>query len=243
MSLLNSIPDAAIEDKEMFEEEFLDFLRELDYPEDSIFRGPAFNLKLTRKWKARLQEALGGEGVSLRNDLLSCYADLAILELDTCRYAALIEFRLRADEETKSRIATLFQAVLECAEIRPPAFLVTPGRNGGFRIFQLRENEHWQELPAKHFPHYTTIAAGYAAEKSLNPGFRHERNMRRFTLACRALAGFLALVVCSSIVGLTALTVGQICLMITISILLMAPESFGFRSVASNGLGKFLRMK
>ena len=223
MSLLHSISDTGIEDKEKLEEEFLSFLHDLDYPQDSIFRGPSFQLKLEGKWRDIFYRSFGKTIGSF-----PCYADLAILELETCQYAGLVEFRLQLDEQIESRLATVFQAVLDGTQSRPPAFLVVPGINAGFRIYQLRENAHWQELPKKHFPHYHTLIAGLTAEKTLVHGIVQARSLSRFTLTCRILAAAIGLITLASILGLSALNTGQMSLLILAVFLLVVPDAIGF---------------
>lgn len=241
MSLLNFIPDTSIEDKEKLEEDFIAFLRELDYPEDAFFRGPSFNIKLHHDPTDPLQWL----GQSLGNGAsnVSSYADLAILELQTCQYLALVEFRLKLNEQTESRLATVFQGVLDSVHTRPPAFLVVPVHSGGFRIYQLRENSRWEEVPKKYFPHFTTLAAGFAAEKNLNREFTQSRNLDRFSLTCRLLAGALGILALLNIIGLSALTAGQISLLIFVAVLLVAPEAAASRTSKGKPKHKLLRIK
>ncbi|MDB6022283.1 MAG: hypothetical protein JWQ04_2140 [Pedosphaera sp.] len=244
MSLLNSIPDAVIEDKERLEEEFLAFLHRLDYPADSIFRGPAFEFKFRRKWRELFR--LWAVKITGRAPAqsFSCYADLAILELGTSQYAALIEFRLRLDEQVESRLATVFQAVLDCVQTRPAAFLVLPGRDADFHIFQLRDEGRWQELPHRHFPHYSALVAGFAAGKTLNREFNQARNLHRLALTCRVLALAVGILTLSSILGLSSLTIGQISLFILAALLLVVPEAIRFRlTTAGGGKPKLVRVK
>lgn len=242
MSLLNFIPNNALEDKEKLEEDFIAFLRELDYPEDAFFRGPSFNIKIHEEPTDPLQWL----GQSLGNGSagpVSCYADLAILELQTCQYLALVEFRLKLNEQTESELASVFQVVLNQVHTRPPAFLVVPVPSGGFRIYQLRENARWEEVPKKHFPHYTTLAAGFAAEKNLNREFTQSRNLDRFALMCRLLAGGIGILALLNIIGLSALTAGQISLLIFVAVLLIAPEAAASRGSSGKPKPKLLRIK
>ena len=242
MSLLNITPNAVVEDKEKLEEDFIAFLREVGYPEDAFFRGPSFNVNLPQKRTDPLQwlgQSFGDPG----SHSVSCFADLAILELQTCQYLALVEFRLKLNEQTESRLAAVFQAVLNSVQTRPPAFLVAPAHTGGFRIYQLRENSRWEEVPKKYFPHYSTLAAGFTAEKTFNREFAQSRNQDRFALLCRMLAGAIGFLTFTSILGLSALTAGQICLVIVAALLLLAPEAAVFRSSGGRPKAKFLRRK
>jgi len=243
MSLLNFMPNAPIEDKEKLEEEFLAFLHDLDYPEDAVFRGPSFQIKLRPPPRDNIRDWIGDTIGSSTAQATSCYADLAILDLQTCEYAALVEFRLHLDEQIESQLANVFQAVLESVQTRPPAFLVIPGLNSGFRIFQLRENGHWQELPKKHFPHYATLAAGFAAEKNFNREFNETRTLGRFAMACRIVAGAVAVIALSSMFGLSALTIGQILLVVLAAVLVIAPDALNLRSSNSKAGPKLMRLK
>jgi hypothetical protein len=238
MSLLNSMPDAVIEDKEQIEADFIAFLHDLDYPEGSLFRGPSFQFKLREKWRSLFQRWSGKSVGNPSGKLFSCYADLGILELETCQYAALIEFRLKLDGQTGSRLATMFEVILDCVPARPQIFLVAPGFNAGFRIFQLVENGRWQEVPRKHFPRYSTLAAGFTAEKTLYREFNQARNLRRFTLTCRLLASAVGIIALCSIVGLSPLTAGQISLLMLAALLLVAPDAINFRFANSQGKAK-----
>lgn len=125
MSLLNSLPGAVIEDKEKLEETFLSFLHELDYPEGSLFRGPSFQLGQSRNWRAMFRD-WASDPCDSAAQALPCYADLAILDLDTCQYAALVEFRLQLDGQVEARLAALFKAILDRLQTRRPFSLSFP---------------------------------------------------------------------------------------------------------------------
>ncbi|MDB6122111.1 MAG: hypothetical protein JWQ71_1104, partial [Pedosphaera sp.] len=200
-----------IEDKERLEEQFLSFLHDLNYPEDSIFRGPSFQIEEAArrrlKYHGALAKPLGTETEG--EDPFPCYADLAILDLESHEYTCLIEFRLQLNEQIEMEMADFFRTILESLDAKPPVFLVIPQPNSAFRIYQLRENGIWQELPRKSFPHYPTLVAGHAAEKSLNREAKEEKAWDRFSSACYVVAGIVALIVIASIGGLNALTPSQ----------------------------------
>ncbi len=243
MSVLHYISDAVIEDKEKLEQDFLSFLRELNYPEDSIFRGPTFHLKENSERRDNLHNWLGRAAGGAANKPPPCYADLAILDLETCHYASLIEFRLQLDEEIESKLADLFQSILDCTQIKPPVFLVLPGPNGGFRIHQLRENGNWQELPQKQFPHYLTLTAGLAAEGTLAREVKEARNLDRFSITCYVLAGTVGLITIANIVGLSALSAVQLSLLILATLLVIAPHAVGIRLAAPRGRSGLFKIK
>src|SRR4051812_1678186 len=125
--------DTLIEDKEKLEEDFLVFLHESNYPEDSVFRGPSFHLDEATKRRLGLPKLFSTN--RLDDESYPCYADLAILDLETQEYAALIEFRARLDEQVESEMAEFFRAILECLEVKPPVFLVVPQSSTAFRIY------------------------------------------------------------------------------------------------------------
>lgn len=242
MSLLNAIWDTTVEDKEKLEEAFLAFLDDLGYPEGSIFRGPSFQIKLRGKWRSAFQRLFGNHVVE-QTEPFSCYADLGILDLDTSQYAALIEFRLKLDEESESRLATVFEAILDHVQTRPSVFLVTPGSDSGFCIYQLQENDHWREQPAKHFPRHATLAASFSATRALNQESTQARNLDRLALTCRLLAGVIGAITLSSIIGQRPLTTGQISLLILAALLLVAPDIIGYRFAGDKTKPKLLRIK
>jgi hypothetical protein len=243
MSLLNSIWDSRIEDKEKLEEEFLGFLHELGYPEGSLFRGPSFHLKLRGKWREIFQRQFGHDVADRPGHIFPCYADLGILELESSQYAALIEFRMKLDHQTEAQLATVFEAILDHVQARPAVFLVAPGPDAGFCIYHLQENGHWRELPAKHFPRHATLAASFAAARTLNEESTHARNLDRFSLTCRLLAAAIGAVALISIIGLHPLTTGQILLLVLAVLLLVAPEAIGFRLSNGKNKPKLLRLK
>lgn len=243
MSLLQHISDATAEDKEKLEQDFLSFLRELNYPEDSFFRGPSFHLTQAGQRKKNSRNWLGITTHDPDNEPLSCYADLAILDLVSCQYACLIEFRLQLDEEIESKLAGLFQEIFDCTQTRPPVFLVLPGVNAGFRINQLRENGTWQELPQKQFPHYPTLTAGLAAESTLAQEVKQARDLDRFTITCYLLAGAIGLITVANIAGLSALTAVQLTLLLFAALLVVAPHAVGFRLAAPKGRPKLFKIK
>lgn len=243
MSLLHNFSDAVVEDKEKLEADFLSFLREMNYPEDSIFRGPTFHLKEAGQWGKKLYNWIGISANTANDKPLPCYADLAILDLESCQYACLVEFRLQLDEEIEAKLADLFQAIFDCTQTKPPVFLVLPGLNAGFRIHQLRENGNWQELPQKQFPHYPTLTAGLAAESLLAQEVKQAGNLDRFTVACYLLAGTVGLITVANIVGLSALTAVQLTLLILVALLVIAPHAVGIRLAAPKGRSKFFKIK
>lgn len=243
MSVLHYISDAVIEDKEKLEQDFLCFLRELNYPEDSIFRGPAFHLKDPGQRGHKLYSWFGKVPGGATDKPFPCYADLAILDLESCQYACLVEFRLQLDEEIESKLAEMFQAIFDCTQTKPPVFLVLPGLNAGFRIHQLRENGNWQELPQKQFPHYPTLTAGLAAEGTLAQEVKQARNLDRFTITCHVLAGTVALITIANIAGLSALTAVQLSLLMVAALLVIAPHAVGIRLAAPRGRPKFFKIK
>lgn len=243
MSLLNHMPDIVIEDKEKLEQDFFCFLRELGYPEDSIFRGPSFHLKQAGNGRKDFYSWIGKTVSGSENEPLPYYADLAVLDLESRQYACLMEFRLQLDEEIESKLAALFQAVFDCTQTRPPVFLVIPGPNAGFRIHQLRENGNWQELPQKQFPRYPTLTAGLAAENTLALEAKQARDLDRFTITCYLLAGAVGLITVVNIAGLSALTAVQLSLLILAALLVVAPHAVGFRLAAPKGRSKLFKIK
>ncbi len=243
MSLLNYISDGIIEDKEKLEQDFLSFLRELNYPEDSIFRGPSFRLTGAGTWRTNYRDWFGKKIDGSAGEPLPCYADLAILDLESCQYACLVEFRLQLDEEIESKLAGLFRAIFDCTKTKPPVFLVLPGLNDGFRIHQLRDNGTWQELPQKQFPHYPTLTAGLAAENSLAQEVKQTKDLDRFTITCHILAGAIVLITVANIAGLSALTTIQLSLLIFAALLVIAPHAVGFRLAAPKGRPKLFKIK
>lgn len=220
-----------IEDKERLEEQFLSFLHHLNYPEDSIFRGPTFQIEEAAKRRAHLYnplaKAIGAE--SQGDDPFPCYADLAILDLENLEYACLVEFRLQLNEQIEMEMADFFRTILASMDAKPPVFLVVPQKNGDFRVHQLRENGIWQELPQRSFPHYPTLVAGHAAEKALTREVKLEKALDRFGSTCYTLAGVIALIVIASIGGLSALTPSQMSLLVLVALLAVAPAAMGFR--------------
>lgn len=243
MSLLNSIRDTKIEDKEKLEEEFLDWLHELGYPEGSLFRGPSFHLKLRGKWREHFDREFGHDLGGSPRRAFSCYADLGILEMETSQYAALVEFRIKRDTQTEAQLATVFEAILDRVQTPPSIFLVTPRPDAGFSIFHLQENGHWRELPAKHFPRYATLTASFSAARTLNEESTQARNLDRFAITCRLVAAIIGAITLTSIIGLHPLAIGQILLLALAAVLLVAPEALGFRSTNGKGKSKFLRFK
>ena len=243
MSLLHYNSAAVVEDKEKLEQDFLSFLRELNYPEDSIFRGPSFYLATPGQRRKGSSDRLGKGADESASEPLPCYADLAILDLESCRYACLIEFRLQLDEEIESKLAGLFRAIFDCAQTKPPVFLVLPAPNTGFRIHQLRENGTWQELPQKQFPHYPTLAAGLAAESSLAQEVKQARDLDRFSITCYILAGAIGLITVANIAGFSALTTIQLLLLVVVALLVIAPHAVGFRLTAPKDRPKIFKIK
>jgi hypothetical protein len=220
-----------IEDKERLEEQFLSFLHDLNYPEDSIFRGPTFQIEEAAKRRANLYNPLAKvtSAESKGDDPFPCYADLAILDLESREYACLVEFRLQLNEQIEMEMADFFRTILASLDARPPVFLVVPQTNGNLRIHQLRENGIWQELTQKSFPHYPTLVAGHAAEKALTREVKLGRALDRFGSTCYILAGIIALIVIASIGGLSALTPSQMSLLVLVALLAVAPTAIGFR--------------
>ena len=226
MSVLHYISEPVAEDKEKLEQDFLAFLREVGYPDDSIFRGPSFHLKQNGQWRRNFDETSTSEPVP-------CYADLAILDLETSQYAGLVEFRLQADEKIEAKLAGLFLGIFESTESRPPVFLVVPRNNAGFRIHQLREDGNWQELPQKQFPRYPTLTTELAAETALARKIMETRELDRFAATCYALAAVLGLIVIANILGWTLLTPMQLSLLILVVLLFVAPHAIGLRLSSS----------
>ena len=169
------------------------------------------------------------------NEPVPCYADLAVLDLETCQYAGLVEFRLQLDEETESKLAGLFLGIFECTHNRPPVFLVVPRNSGGFRIHQLREDGNWQELPQKQFPHYPTLTAEFAAETALARKVKEAKDLDRFAITCYILAGIVALIAVANIVGWSLLTPVQLTLLFLVVLLIVAPHAIGLRLAAAKG--------
>lgn len=229
MSLLHYISEPVLEDKEKLEQDFLTFLRELGFPEDSIFRGPSFHLNQNGKWLKSFSAKFGAFRGSSSGAPLECYADLAILDLESCQYAGLVEFRLQLDEEIEAKLAALFLAIFAVTNSRPPVFLVVPRNSGGFRIHQLREDGIWQEIPQKQFPHYPTLTAELAAESSLAQKVQQARDLDRFAVTCYGLAGLIALVILANIAGWSFLTPVQLTLVAFLALLVIAPHAVGLR--------------
>ncbi|MDB6111468.1 MAG: hypothetical protein JWR69_3218 [Pedosphaera sp.] len=222
--------DVILADKEKLEEEFLSFLRETNFPDDSIFRGACFRIKEPGKWKRTLSGWFGNlMGLSAEAGELPCYADLAILDLESKEYVALVEFRMQVNEQVETEMVEFFHAVLDSMETKPPVFLVVPLLNCGFRIYQLREHDLWQELPRKNFPHYLALAAGHAAEKTVAREAKQGKALDRFTMTCHLLAGALGLLAIASIGGLTALSSGEMLLLVLVALLVIAPHTVSFR--------------
>jgi hypothetical protein len=244
MSLLNSISDGFLEDKEQLEETFLSFLHSLDYPEGSLYRGPSFQLSEAARWRntlyRRVRRMLGGCKLY---EPFPAYADLAILDLETRQYLCLIEFRLHIDGPTEHKLAGAFQSVLACLRTSPPVFLVVPAPGPGFQIFQLRQNEVWQELPRKLFPHYPTLAASLAAEERLASQVRDARNLDRLRITCHALASVIALTTFANIIGLGSLTRSQTVLLLLAAAFVIAPHAVGVRHPPSGTKPKILKLK
>ena len=241
MSLLHYISEAVIEDKEKLEQDFLSFLRELGYPEDSIFRGPSFHLRQNGPWRKIFQDQFGASGAVSGNGPLLCYADLAILDLESCQYAGLVEFRLQLDEDTGEKLAALFLAIFASTQTRPPVFLVVPQNNAGFRIHQLREDCHWQELPQKQFPHYPTLTAELAAETALAQKVKQARDLNRFAATCYVLAVIIALITVASIAGWSLLTPVQLTLLAFLGLLVIAPHAVGLRLTTPRARSKLAK--
>jgi hypothetical protein len=234
-----------IEDKERLEEQFLSFLHDLNYPEDSIFRGPTFQIEEAAKRRTHLYNPLarviGAE--SKGDDPFPCYADLAILDLESLEYACLVEFRLQLNEQIEMEMADFFRTILATLDARPPVFLVVPLSNGNFRVHQLRENGIWQELPPKSFPHYATLVAGHAAEKALTREVKLGKALDRFGSTCYTLAGIIALIVIGSIGGLSALTPSQMSLLVLVAFLVIAPHAMGFRISSNRNKPRLMKIK
>lgn len=231
---------ALIEDKEKLEEDFLAFLLGFNYPSDSIFRGPSFQIDESTKRHIAFPNLFGKNIAAdrLDDESFPCYADLAILDLESQEYAALIEFRLKLNEQTEGEMAEFFRVILASLEIKPPVFLVSTQATSGFRIYQLRENGIWQEIPPKNFPHYATLVAGHAAEKSITREVKQGKALDRLTTACYIIAGIIALITISSIGGMSALTISQMLLIFLIAILAVAPHAIGFRLSSSRNRDK-----
>ena len=242
MSLLNSLPGAVIEDKEKLEENFLSFLHELDYPEGSLFRGPSFQLGQYRNWRAKFHDLMSNPRYTAAQPL-PCYADLAILDLETCQYAALIEFRLQLDGQVEARLAALFKAILDRLQTRPPVFLVVPGVDSGFRILQLRDNGVWQEIPKGEFPHHATLIAGLAAEKAIATEVRQTRDLDHFNVICHLLAIAVGAIAIANITGLGALNSRQISLLTLAAALAIAPYAIAFRNSTPKNKPRILKLK
>lgn len=229
MSLLHYISEPVVEDKEKLEQEFMAFLRELGFPEDSIFRGPSFHLPQDGRWRRNFSARFGASRAISSGEPLQCYADLAILDLETHQYAGLVEFRLHLDEEVEAKLAALFLAIFAATNSRPPVFLVVPRNSGGFRIHQLREDGIWQELPQRQFPHYPTLTAELAAETSLAQKVQQAHDLDRFAVTCYVLAGIIALIILANAAGWRFLTPIQLTLIAFLSLLVIAPHAVGLR--------------
>src|SRR4051794_40080591 len=94
--------EVILEDKEKLEEEFLAFLHESNFPDDSIFRGPCFQIKTPGRWKRNVSGWFGSMvGLGTEAEEPPCYADLAILNLESNEYIALVEFRLQLNEQVE----------------------------------------------------------------------------------------------------------------------------------------------
>jgi hypothetical protein len=233
--------DTFIEDKEKLEEDFLGFLHESQYPDDSIFRGPSFQIDEATKRRVNFPKLFKKDG--LDDECFPCYVDLAILDLESQEYAALIEFRLRLDEQVESEMSEFFRAILKSLDVKPPVFLVVPQGSSCFRIYQLRENGIWKEVPQKSFPHYQTLVAGHAAEKKATRDVKLGKALDRFTTTCYLVAGIIALIVISSIGGLNALTVSQMTLLILVASLAVAPHAIRFRLSMAGSKPRILKFR
>jgi hypothetical protein len=233
--------DTFIEDKEKLEEDFLSFLHESQFPDDSIFRGPSFQLDEATKQRVGFPKLFTKEGMD--DECFPCYVDLAILDLESQEYAALIEFRLRLDEQVESEMSEFFSAILGCLEVKPPVFLVVPQGSSGFRIYQMRENGIWQEVSRKNFPHYATLVAGHAAERAVIREVTQGKALDRFTVTCYLVAGIIALIAISSISGLNALTSSQMTLLVVVALLAVAPHAISFRLSATRGKPRVLKFR
>jgi hypothetical protein len=239
-----AMSDPPFENKEKLEEEFLAFLHDTHFPQDSIFRGPCFQLRELSGRRRALPSWLGRiVGLRRRDEAFPCYADMAILDLEGREYVALIEFRLSLTEEIELEMAEFFQAILDCMVAKPPVFLVAPMSDLGFRICQLRENGVWQELPKRNFPSHATLVAGHAAEKAVAREAKQGRTLNHFTTTCHALAGALGLISFASIGRLASLTNAQMALLGFAALLAIAPHSLGIRLLNVKATQRLLRGK
>ena len=219
-------------DKERLEEEFLAFLRESHFPDDSIYRGPCFGYLEARRWRrdlsARLNRLLGQPS---GDETFPYYADLALLDLESREYIALVQFRLEFTEEVEAEVIAFFEPILSSLQTQPPVFLVVPQLNVGFRVYQLGENRQWKDVPRRNFPRYSTLAAGHAAAKTLAAEARSEAVLDRFSVTCYSLAGALGLLTVGGIVGVTSLNDRQLVLLLAAALLALAPHSLGLHQV------------
>ena len=222
--------EAVLEDKEELEQEFLAFLHGAGIPENSIFRGPCFQIPGLRTWRRELFAWFGRLLGAERDDEGSrCYADMAILDLESSEYVALIEFRLCLTDEIETEIAQFFRGIMNCIGVKPPVFLISPSMTSGFRICQLRENGVWQTLPQQSFPSYTTLVAGHAAERKFIEEASRGRALDHFTITCHALAAVLGLISLASLGRLASLTDNEMLLLGLAALLVIAPHSIGIR--------------
>lgn len=233
MSLLHSIWDTTVEDKESLEEEFLAWLREHGYPEGSLFRGPSFHLKLGRKSREAFRRHFHHAAFDESHEL-SCYTDLAILDLESNQYAALVEFRTHLDDDDEKRLATVFQAILDELPAAPAIYLVVPGAQYGFIIYQMQDGGFWSEIPATQFPGYSAMTKNFATARLSNEELHHTRGLSRFTYACRALAILIAALTIYSFIRVGPLTTVHILLLIIAALLFLGPEALGYQTAAKH---------
>jgi hypothetical protein len=222
--------EAVLEDKEELEQEFLAFLHGAGFPEESVFRGPCFQIPGLRTWRRALFAWFGRLlGADREEERSPCYADMAVLDLENSEYVALIEFRLRLTDEIETEIAQFFRGILNCVTVKPPVFLISPSMTSGFRICQLRENGVWQPMPQRSFPGYKTLVAGHEAERKFMEEASRGRALDHFTVTCHALAGVLGLISLASLGKLASLTDNEMLLLGLAALLVIAPHSIGIR--------------
>jgi HPt (histidine-containing phosphotransfer) domain-containing protein len=241
---LTTMAEAVLEDKEELEQEFLAFLHGGGFPEDSIFRGPCFQIPGLRTWRRALFAWFGRLlGAEREDEGSPCYVDMAILDLETREYVALIEFRLQITDEIETEIAQFFRGTLNCIAVKPPVFLISPSLTSGSRICQLRENGNWQKLPQRSFPSYATLVAGHSAERTFIDEASRGRALDHFTVTCHALAGVLALISLASLGRLASLTDNEMLLLGLAALLIIAPHSIGIRISNANRKPRLVRAR
>jgi len=216
--------DVAFQVREQLEEEFLSFLRQSNFPDDSIFRGPSFQIKKRGIWNRPFSRRSGSrEMAKLYGEATPCYADLAILDLVSCEYVCLVEFRMEHNEHVEKEVSRLFKAILNSISPKPPVFLVTADAVSRFRIFQLSDDNAWRELSKSDFPHYPTLAAAHIADTKLARELQRERTLDRFTEICHVVVGTICLVTIAFLGGLAAISIGKLILLCIVAVLVIAP--------------------